>query len=232
MWIKNKSLLEPLADSKIVNRDYIVAIGTQTVGPEFIEKEKNPFQRNFFMPVFYLWKVHRNHPLKIFSPGLNYSHIYPVNGKNRVPAEVHRDRMAHDLTAFVLHPFAVEPDSSSNWEKFNIEKGFVAENGERRDANLLYLEHGWNIHNQDNLRVSEVMPSQVINHFFHWLYSGKEIHSHNKTFDQRLEGKIEVPIGRSRELTAKICGILEDRYKTRLSFKDYRKEYPKIFNKN
>ena len=215
MWKKVGTHFDPV-DSKIVDRDYIVATGSQTVGPKFVSREKHSFQGDFFIPIFYLFKIHKNHPLKIFSPSVNHNYIYPAKKDKRMPSEVYEDRMAYDLSTFVLYPFDVA--SPGRWKKFNIENGFVAENGERRDANLLYLEHGMSLHDQDSLTVSEVMPSHVVNHFYSWLYEGQTITSHEKTFDKRLEGKIEIPIERNRELTAEVCRTLEDRYNTRLSF--------------
>jgi len=235
VWTRRKGDLE-LVDSKIVKEGFIIARGGQTVGPYFLEKDKNPFKRDFYIPVFYLFKVHRNHPLRILSSEINYVDIYPknhgkINGKFRMPAEVYRDKMDYDLTTFLLSPFDVDESEISSWEKYPLKESFISIDSERRDGCLLYLEHGLSIHSQDHLLASEVLSSQIMLHFFDWMYRGDIIISHDQTFDRKLEGRIEVPVDTAREVTAEVSRILETRYKTRLLFDRYKLRYPNVFEK-
>jgi hypothetical protein len=226
MWIKSNSLYP--SDSKIVTRDFIIAEGSRKGLSGFLEKDKNPFERSLCVPLMYIFKVHRNHPMRIFSTSTNYIDIYPANEhKKRHPRmlpEVYRDKMDYDLFTLMLVPFE-NPDIGEHWKKFEIKKAFVPEKkGSIRDSSLIYLEHGINIHSQDSLKISEVMPSQVINHVFHWLRDHKKITSHDKNFKTKLEGRISIPIGEARNLTAKLSNILEKRYSTKLMFGDYRRK--------
>jgi len=175
----------------------------------------------------YIFKVHRNHPMGIFSASINHINIYPANENKkrcpRMPAEVYKDKKDYDLFTLMLVPFE-NPEIGEHWKKFEIKEAFVLEReGVVRNISLIYLEHGVNIHQQDSLKISEVMPSQVISHIFYWLKDNKEITSHEKTFETKLEGKISIPIGEVRNLTAKLSDILEKRYSTRLMFEDYKR---------
>lgn len=220
-WIKRKGSFWEV-DSKIVEEGFIIARGDQTVGPCFLEKEKNPFNRNFYIPVFYLFKVHRNHPLRIFSGEFNRVNILPQKRNNRMLGEIYKDRMAYDLTTFLLSPYDVDEKELSHWKKFNLKNSFEATpSNARTDSCLLYLEHGWDIHPQDNLVVSEVIPSQVISHFYNWINEGNKIWSHDHT-GQGLEGRIEVPFKIARQITKEVSKILEERYKTKLLFDQLR----------
>lgn len=246
MWRGRKENLE-LVDSKIVTRDFIIAEGS-TMSYNFLGEKNNPFSKSIRAPIFYLFKVHKNHPLRIFSSSTNFVNIYPAKeskkSRPRMPGEVYRDRMDYDLTTFLFLPFDINLGKSP-WKKFSIEEGFSPESVDsikeysgslrenkwlsefaslERDASLLYAEHGPSIHCQDSFhRVSEVMPSQVINHFFSWLREGKEIYSHEKTFNQRLEGSVKVPLERAREITWEVMNVLEKRYSTRLMFEGYKR---------
>ncbi len=226
MWIRDK-LTKDISDSKIVKRDFIIAEGLGRFY-SFLDKDKNPFGRNLHAPIMYIFKVHRNHPMRIFSASINHINIYPANEHKkrppRMPAEVYRDKMDYDLFTLMLVPFE-NPDIGEHWKKFEIKKTFVPEKeGPIRDISLIYLEHGINIHSQDSLKISEVMPSQVIDHVFYWLRNPKKIISHDKTFETKLEGRINIPIKEARNLTKQLSDILEKRYSTRLTFEDYRRD--------
>ncbi|MDO8517661.1 MAG: hypothetical protein Q7S33_06075 [Nanoarchaeota archaeon] len=233
MWKKSTVSIAPV-DSKIVTRDFIVAEGFNS-GYTFLDKENNPFGRSLWVPVFYTFKVHKNHPMNIFSSGINHTNIYPANElkkkRQRMHAEVFRDKMDYDLTTFMIVPYE-NPEVSKYWSRFDVKDGFISEtDNTMKDISLLYLSHGTSIHGSDNIhRLSEVMPSQLLKHFFYWLIDCKKIISHDKTFDQKLEGKVEVPLERARILTAEVSNILEKRYDTQLAFKDYRELYSGIFN--
>jgi len=228
MWRKTETHLN-LVDSKIVTRDFIIAEGSSNSLDTFLDMEENPFERSLYVPIMYIFKVHRNHPMRIFSACTDHINIYPKNEHKkrhpRMPGEVYRDKRDYDLFTLMLVPFD-NPDIGDYWrKKFEIKRAFVPEEeGPIRDISLSYLEHGANINSQASLKISEVMPSQVINHVFHWLRDSKEITSHEKTFKTKLEGRISIPIEKVRDLTAQLSNILEKRYKTRLMFEDYRRK--------
>lgn len=226
MWIRN-NLTRDISDSKIVKRDFIIGEGSSSGLYGFLDMDKNPFGRSLYVPIMYIFKVHRNHPMRIFSTSTNYVDIYPANEhKKRHPRmlpEVYRDKMDYDLFTLMLVPFE-NPDIGEHWKKFEIKKAFVPEKkGSIRDSSLIYLEHGINIHSQDSLKISEVIPSQVINHVFHWLKDNKKITSYDKSFKTKLEGRISIPIEKAQDLTAQLSNILEKRYSTRLMFENYRR---------
>jgi len=225
MWRKTETYRDSI-DSKIVTRDFIIAEGFNK-SFTFLNKVKNPFKRSLYIPIMYIFKVHRNHPMQIFCAGTNHIDIYPANEykKNfsRMPAEVYKDKMDYDLFTLMLLPFE-NPTIGEPWKKSEIKEAFVSEKeGPIRDISLIYLKHGISMHSQDPLKISEVMPSQVINHVFHWLKDNKQITSHDRTFKTKLEGRISIPIEKVRDLTAQLSSILEKRYNTRLMFEDYRR---------
>lgn len=226
MWRKTKIHIDPV-DSKTVTRDFIIGEGSSIGLHAFLDKDKNPFGRSLYVPIMYIFKVHRNHPMRIFSTSTNHIDIYPANEhkkrRPRMPGEVYRDKMDYDLFTLMLVPFE-NPDIGDYWKKFEIKGAFVPEKeGSIRDISLIYLEQGANIHSQDSLKVSEVIPSQIINHVFYWLKDNKKITSHDKTFKTKLEGRISIPIEKALDLTAQLSNILEKRYSTRLIFEDYRR---------
>jgi len=228
MWIKD-SLTGKLSDSKIVTRDFIIGEGFSSSPDTFLDMDENPFGRSLYVPIMYILKVHRNHPMRISSTSIDYAYISPANEHKkrhpRMPAEDYEDKMDYDLFTLMLVPFD-NPDIGDYWrKKFEIKGAFVPEKeGPIRDISLSYLEQGANIHSQDSLKISEVMPSQVINHVFYWLRDNKEIISHDKTFETKLEGRINIPIEKVRDLTAQLSNILEKRYSTRLMFEDSRRK--------
>jgi len=225
VWVKKKGTL-CLADSKIVKRDFIIAEGS-TSNYNFLSGKENPFGRSIFIPVFYLFKVHKNHPMRIISTAPGYSVIWPANenkrGKKnfRFPAEVFKDKKSHDLTTFALVPFV--SDDFGKWEKTILRNSFSSGGDYSKSSSLLYANHGASINFSGNTlyKISEVMPSQVDDFFFHWLRSNHKIDSHNKTFDRKLEGRIEVPIGIAKDVANKVRGVLEKRYKTSLIHKNF-----------
>jgi len=238
MWTKRKGNID-LVDSKIVTRDFIVAEGS-TLSYNFLGEKNNPFERSIKVPVFYIFKVHRNHSLRVLSSSTSHVDIYPVKelrkNKPRMPGEVYKDKMDFDLATFLFLPFDIELGKSP-WRKFSIEEGFIPERDgshaegllPKRSASLLYAKHGPSIHGQDSFyRVAEVMPSQITNHFFVWLREGKEIYSHNKTFDSELEGNVKVPLERARELTWEVMSLLEKRYGAKLIHENYKRYWQDV----
>ena len=226
MWIRN-NLTRDLSDSKTVIKGFIIGEGSSSSLYTFLDKDKNPFGRSLYVPIMYIFKVHRNHPMRIFSTSTNHTDIYPANEhkkrRPRMPGEVYKDKMDYDLFTLMLVPFE-NPDIGAYWKKFEIKEAFVPEKkGPIRDISLIYLKQGNNVHSQDSLKISEVMPSQVINHVFYWLKDNKRITFHDKTFETKLEGKISIPIEKAQDLTAQLSNILEKRYSTRLMFEDYRR---------
>jgi len=221
MWTRKKGNIGPV-DSKIVKRDFIIA---ESYGSSygFLHKneESNPFKRSINVPMFYIFKVHKNHPMRIFSSSQSFTYIYPAKEddkkKPRMPAEVYDDRLDYDLAKFMLVPFNVNEKNIGKWEKTSIKEGFVSELGRRHDVSLLYGDYGASINGQDYLRrVSEVSPSKIINHFYSWLYEGGKIFSHNRTFNQKLEGRVDIPVGNL--IPEDLFRTLEKRYNTKLLF--------------
>lgn len=230
MWKKTSAGFGP-ADSRIVTKGFILAEGTTSSYPSFSDRNENPFGRDFYAPVFYLFKVHRNHPMKIFSAAMHHCNIYPSNERKkerpRMSADVNKDKMDYDLATFMFVPYE-NPDTGDFWKKFPIKEGFVSEeSGPIQDISLLYLNHGASLHSQDNLKVSEIMPSQVLKHLSYWLKNPKEIYSHNNTFKRKLEGEINV---KGLDITAKLISMLEKRFNTRLTFDEDRGRFPDLWN--
>ena len=222
-WIKrSKNVLNEARDSKIVRDGFIIAESTSTTFG-ILDKDypENIFKRGIFAPIFQIMKVHRNHPVKISSLDMGFTKIYPLSDENvsknnfRFPGEVYKDKINYDVVSFMMVPYDVT--GMDRWEKFPIKKGFVSASKEEGVSSLLYLEHGLSIDNP--YCVSEVMPSQVLQHLFSWMYNGKKINSHEKTFNQKLEGLVWVPDNPRFKLINPLTEILEKRYNTHLTFK-------------
>ncbi len=149
-------------------------------------------------------------------------HIWPLSDirsskKNyRFPMEVYKDKLNYDLATFMMVPYNI---TNSGWKKYEISNGFVSIEGKKSNASLLYANRNTSLHSQDELIISHVMPSQVSSHLNHWMYEGRNIISHEKTFNQKLEGKVEVPLEIGKNLFSEITKTLEERYKTKLTFR-------------
>jgi len=223
MWVNKGKLLERYSDT--VDKDFVIVEGS-TASFDFLDADKTPFGRAIFAPVLYVFKAHKSSPLGINTSSPNSVHIYPVKSKRRgrMPADVYRDRKAHDLATFLLLPYVPgEGDFGPRWKNvFSSDDAFAVEDSsERTGASLIYLPHGINV--SDGIsKFSYVPPPQVLNHVFSWLHSGCEIYSHSRTFDQRLEGKIDIPIETVREISPKLIKLLEKRFKTKMLFKSLR----------
>ena len=137
MWTKTKIHINPV-DSKIVTRDFIVAEMTEG-SYIFLHKDNNPFNKDLWASTLHLFKVHKKHPLRIFSSNTNHTDIYPANERRkkyqRIPAEVFRDRMDYDMATFMIVPYE-NPDSGKYWKKFLIEDGFVSKTDDQICASI------------------------------------------------------------------------------------------------
>jgi len=226
MWRRDRLRL---IDSKIVRDGFIAAKG-YTLGLNFKDKDVSHDEMSYLTPVMYLWKVHRNHPMRISASSSSSSHIFPVLKKmdKRMPAEVYKNRMDHDMTGFAMAPFDLDEKNIGGWKKFGLEECFTPnliysslpehEVTNKRDASLLYIDHEFSPHPQDNLSVVELMPSQVIKYAGDWLTERHKIISHENTSNHRLEGSIDIPIKMARDVHGDITSFLEERYDTRLTF--------------
>lgn len=223
VWVKrNDKVFSKVRDSKIVKKDFIIA---ESVAKNFsfLDKENkgNIFGRDIYAPMFQIMKVHRNYPVRISSTEMSFTKIYPLKDSNfskknfRFPGEIYKDKMSYDVATFMMVPY--NPDDIGAWNKDNLQEGFISELGEKGDASLLYLDHGLEI--SEPYIVSEIMPSQVLLHLHNWLYNGKNIHTHEKSFEQKLEGRVCSPEGLNNNFYGIFRDKLEERFKTHFSFK-------------
>jgi len=219
MWKKDRFHVG-LVDSEIIQKGFLMLEGS-TLQYSFQKGQEIPFERHFWTPTVYLFKVHRDNPLLVQSSGTGSLYVYPakeLKKKNqRMPSEVYQDKNAWDITTFLMLPF-LDGDFGS-WHQYKIPDGFTSVSGEKGEGSLLYLNHG-SIHVQDSLVAFNLMPSQVISYLNHWMYEGRKINSHEKTFNQKLEGMVSVPHPTRFNVLQEITSELEKNYRTRLSFKD------------
>jgi len=222
MIINQKETLGDKADIKIIHDDYVIADGISGASMGFADADKTPFGRSVSLPILYVFKVHKNHPLRVLTKGKYFSSIYPareVRNYKRMPADVHKDRMDYDMAAFFLAPYNADTDGSA-WKKEILKDGFISNEGKKSDASLLYLlEQGFSTHSCDTLKISHVMPSQVYYHIMDWIEHGHFIISHEQTFHQKLEGRMNVDYKTAIDLAGKMTRGLEERYKSRLFIK-------------
>ena len=218
MVIKKNRLLIEKADIKIIKDDYVIANGTSGASMTFAEK--TPFGRSVFLPIFYIFKVHQNHPLRVLTQGRHFTSIYPakeIKHHTRMPARVYEDKMDYDLATFFLVPYTIDSDEKSAWKNEVVKSGFTYEDGRKQDISLLsLLETGFSTHSCDSLKVSQVMPTQVVYHLTDWISGNQEIYSHDRTFNQKLEGRISIDEQTARRLAEKLTFDLEKKYKSQL----------------
>lgn len=214
-------------DSKIVRSDYIVAKAI-TNAYSFSNNEGNPFSRGLNLPMLFLWKVHKNHPLRITNRN-GYTRVWPAENydlfrdrKRRMPARIFEDKMAHDLATFMLIPFKFiqNKPASENCLYFDLGKSFIpCDRGkEPSDATLFYAAHGNSISPTDDIyNVSaQVMPSHLKGQIWDFLINGGNIYSHEKTFGSQLEGQVKSEPSHISGLFTSLCSLLEKRYNSRL----------------
>lgn len=222
-WVKRKIDLD-FVDSKIIKNDFIIAEGS-TLAYSFLSKDEkqNPFKRSLWAPIFYIFRAHKNHPMKILINNGNL-HIWPVSDFNvskkdfRFPMEIYKDKLNYDLATFMMVPYNYNI-TNSKWKKYEISEGFISVEGKKSSASLLYADRNTSLHQQDTLTTSHVMPSQVLYHLGDWMQDGKRITSHEKTFNQKLEGRVEIPLEAGKKIFSEIAKTLEERYKTKLTFR-------------
>lgn len=220
-WVKRKIDLDSV-DSKIIKDDFVIAEGF-SLAYSFLSKDEkqNPFKKSLWAPIFYIFKVHRNHPIRVLIQD-RHSSIWPLNNLNaskknyRFPVEVYKDKLSHDLATFIMVPYNI---TDSELKKYEVPNGFVSIEGKKSNASLLYIGRNTSLHSQDELTISHVMPSQVLSHLDMWMQHGKRITSHEKTFNQKLEGRVEIPLEIGKNIFPEIAKTLEERYKTKLTFK-------------
>jgi len=116
MWKKDKGIMNKV-DSKIVRKDYIIAEGSTR--SYFYHEKESPLKRDLTLPIFYLLKIHKNHPIRVYSFRYDYTSIFPLNEK-RWPAEVYADRKSYDLTSLLMVPHEIK-DDNSKWKNL-VEK--------------------------------------------------------------------------------------------------------------
>ncbi len=238
MWANKKGNFY-LVDSKIVREGFIVA-EANPFNYGFLHKENTPFEKDINSPVFHIFKVHKNHPMRVLSANSNHIDIWPANEEKkseknpRTTFDVVEDKMDYDLTTFFLLPFEIT-ENPKNLDTRVIEDSFIPEGDDsslpyeiksiKQPVSLFYSPTGVPpIFSQNILkRVSEVMPSQVVNHFYHWLNNCHDIHSHDQRVGRELEGRIRVPVKNASKLIWEFANILEDRYNTRLMHENYRR---------
>ena len=226
MWrAETKSGLGRVYDTQVIYRDYLVAEGFQG-GFSFLEKDgaANPFGGDIRVPMFWVFKLHQGHPLRVTSFSEGHVYIYPENERHRArprqPAHVFKDRKAYDLATFMMVPGSLEgSEGIASWIPREVADGFRSEGGERSNASLLYGKHGLDVPKDGVLRVSNVMPSHVANHLYAWAASGHRISSH-KEFGAPFvdEGMMNLSFEQARYLSRVTAETLEKRFRTRLTF--------------
>lgn len=72
MWKKDKRSIKEI-DSQIIDRDFIIVDGT-TLSYSLCFEKYTGLKGEVFLPILHMFRVRKNHPLKIFSAGSN--HIY------------------------------------------------------------------------------------------------------------------------------------------------------------
>lgn len=203
-------------DVQVVHDDFILAEGT-TLGYAMGNKGAHPsLKRNIFLPVMYLFKVNEGHPLQITSFNRSMK-IFPPNDF-RMPMKVYEDREAYDMSALFLLPydFEAKPGEKGFKKISGLEGTFMKGGSPSGPSSLVYAPYDAMIGFHDSLRVSHVMPSQVPDHVYDWLSRAQEIHSYERTFDQKLEGRIVIPGDEARRCALDVARMLGERYETPL----------------
>ena len=226
MWAENDLALEKFEES-VVDRGYIIAFG-KSVGYSLLLDNKL-FGRSIFGDVFLILKVNEDKPLKVRQNSLNGSlHINPVGESYSgvFPARVRKDSMVWNAAMFLQVPGEGVLTSENDGSKEDVRE-FVLKNsvliGERKysmslvgcfESSLVDFDG-----NYSNSGYSFVPPSQVGTHLFSWLSRDRNIRSHDKTFNQRVEGRFQPQYNLQETFLNEIMPSLEERFGEQLIFK-------------
>src|SRR3989344_6287361 len=121
-WVKRKIDLD-FVDSKIIKDDFLVAEGF-TLAYSFLSKDEkqNPFKKDLWAPIFYIFKAHKNHPLRVLITD-GHLYVWPLSDINsskknyRFPMEIYKDKLNYDLTTFMMVPYNI---TNSRWKEYEI----------------------------------------------------------------------------------------------------------------
>jgi hypothetical protein len=226
MWKTDALHVRPF-DETILSEGYLcVESYTSNFGP--LNAKDNPYGRDLFADMVQFLKVHPGHPIRVSSSSSSHLHVWPAGDDKRMPAVVERDKLAYDVTTFILVPHSVDesfPKESDLVTNFNL-KDVVHNNRAHNSSNpaighgkLSYLAHEMGINGAHAFKYSFIPPSQVSNHLFHWLIGNHPVQSHRQTFDQILEGEMKISPANARILLDEVLPVLTKRYGEDLEFK-------------
>jgi len=221
MWRKSKLHIN-LVDSEIVRDGFLFfdSITNQfDLRNESIGGEQ--FSKRISVPILQFMKVHKGHPLKVLSAGMNHVNVYPANpDTRRMPAEVYKDKLDYDCTTLILFPYdIVAPLQSPKYSIETIPDGFLSKDGKISNGSLYYCPHGIEVDGRAGT-FSRITPSQVSAHLWYWLTRMHEISTFNEERQEFIsEGTLSAPMNTtSRDKFHTLVKRLEGRYKTRLDF--------------
>ena len=196
MWKKDSlSLYE--YDEADVKDGYIVASG-RSVGYGPLSENKL-IGRGVFGDVFHIFKVNPEYPLRVRQNETNGKvHIWPVSQEfdGKLLGQIQRDDRVWNASMLMIVPGDEQTLSYNEGMTKNVfAEGFLSATGENKPVSLINLLESKGVDfdgNYGNLSYSFVPPAQVGSHLFYWLSRKHTITSHNKTFDQKEEGHVEL----------------------------------------
>jgi hypothetical protein len=193
MKVRVKNSVSPV-DSKIVREDYIVEQGS-TISYSFLDARENPLGKSLSVPIMFIWKVHRNHPVRMRTQDSGWVRVWPINDR-RMPAEVVEDKLAHDVATYVLLPF-YDPNLEATLGRTRsipfANSFYPANSSEPGTASVFYINHGGDVHSQDDIATASIVPAGLVaNHLWNFLINRGRVYSHEKTFNRKYEGRVEI----------------------------------------
>lgn len=218
-----------LEDVQVVAQDFVVAQG-YTNPFNFGRKAGNSFGRFSYLPVFYVWKVHKESPLVLSASQYGDSiRVYPqkdLETPTRMPVKIWEDRIAWDITAFLLLPFEAKFEEGQRIKSVRtIDDCFTPKKGSAKHlkGSIAYVERGVSLHTQDMLSGGAVMPSQLKYFLHNWLRLGHNLYVSPRTrkssTDPKYIGELKLSRGQARQTALELTGQLEKRYDTNLFLK-------------
>jgi hypothetical protein len=212
MWQKRTAYVDDIDVEQYDNGYLFVPFSSTSF--DFSREKGNHFPRSLFTNGVYLWRVRS--PLQVLSSSNSHLYIKPAGiPEGTLSQDYVGNKEIWDLSLFILTPFDYK-QNDGGYEKLHNTSGGM----QSTPSSLLFAGNNHRIHARlDNFFLcSHVMPSQLLNHFYDWLSRPHEVLSHHHTFDQRLEGKINLGYRQASEAAGNVIERLEQQYEEPLFF--------------
>lgn len=224
MWVPDSTTIHNEADRCVPSQDYVVLEGTTHFSFCSQDNSENTFKRNFRAPLLQFFKIHPEKPLQFLSTSQTVLDVRPLGEDARMPFETHKDTSVYDCSTFALAPFRLSSCKGEKSTQYEIGSYFLSSSSvSPSSCTLLAIPSGVGFSACDRpFTYAFIPPSQVLNHFFHWLSRVHPFYTSLNMADSRHEGDIRIPSHSARSLAFTAISALEKQWGDRFMFEEYR----------